>query len=371
MKIAILTLPFGANYGGLLQGYALQTVLERMGHEVWHLQPKVCYPPLHPMWKMPMVWCKRCCRKFFGGEWKLPVFEHPVRWSRKNTDAFIAQFLHCRYLQKEEWTDVLAEQYDVIIVGSDQVWRAAYASPLSRFFADFANSTSVKRISYAASFGVSPCDFTPDQIAFCKSLLSDFYAISVREKSGISICADTFCVKACHVLDPTMLLDKNDYLQLISRTKKSSGSLMTYVLDETPTANAFIKKMAKAKGLKPFRANSKIEDIEAKMSQRQQPPVGQWLRSFLDSNLVITDSFHCCVFSILFQKDFVCIGNKSRGMSRFRSLLEQFQLQDRLVSLDMPLNDRVLDGQIDWEKVNKVLDNLRSDSMSFLQKALA
>ena len=114
-----------------------------------------------------------------------------------------------------------------------------------------------------------------------------------------------------------------------------------------------------------------METADALFAERQQPPVENWLQSFERAAYVITDSFHACVFSILFNKPFLCIGNQFRGMSRFRSLLEQFQLQDRLVSLDMSLNDRVLDGQIDWEIVNKVLDNLRSDSMAFLRKALA
>ena len=99
MKIAILTLPLHTNYGGILQAYALQTVLERMGHEVEHLQPEVTYPPLHPAWQMPLVWGKRLIRKYLGGDSKLPIFEHPRRWVRKNTDMFIAEIIRCRYLK--------------------------------------------------------------------------------------------------------------------------------------------------------------------------------------------------------------------------------------------------------------------------------
>ena len=79
MKIAILTLPLHTNYGGILQAYALQTVLERMGHEVTHLQPKLEYPRLHNPAVMPLVWCKRLYRKYFQGDTQLPIFENPYK----------------------------------------------------------------------------------------------------------------------------------------------------------------------------------------------------------------------------------------------------------------------------------------------------
>lgn len=137
MKIAIITLPLHTNYGGILQAYALQTVLQRMGHDVQHLQPKVEFPPLHPAWQMPFVWLKRLIRKCFLGEWKLPVFEHPHRWGRRYTDAFIYKHIEVCSLSDEEWNASLAKDYDVFIVGSDQVWRPCYALPVERYFLSF------------------------------------------------------------------------------------------------------------------------------------------------------------------------------------------------------------------------------------------
>ena len=207
MKIAIITLPLNTNYGGILQAYALQTVLQRMGHDVQHLQPKVEFHPLHPVWKMPFVWSKRLLRKCFGGEWRLPVFEHPHRWIRRYTDVFIYKHIEMRPLSDEEWNASLAKDYDVFMVGSDQVWRPCYALPLERYFLSFLDDTgSNPRIAYAASFGTENCEFSANQILDCRKLLQKFSFVSVREQSGTEICKRIFGVNASHVLDPTLLL---------------------------------------------------------------------------------------------------------------------------------------------------------------------
>ncbi len=372
MKIGILTLPLHTNYGGLLQAYALQTVLERMGHEVEHLQPKVIYPRYHHIWAMPMVWVKRSMRKFLGGEWRLPIFQHPRKWIRKHTDKFIRQYINCRCLGNEDWTKELAMQYDVLVVGSDQVWRTVYAYPFARYFADFASGTSVRRISYAASFGVAGGDLSREQIAACKPLLQDFDAVSVRESSAVMDCKNLFDVQAKQVLDPTLLLSKEDYMHLFSKNKRSHGNLMVYVLDESSFTEAIISRLARDKGLKPFRTNSLMENIEKRiekvgLTKCQQPPLEQWLRGFYDADYVVTDSFHACVFSIIFQKQFICLGNQNRGMERFHSLLDSLGLSDRLISAE---DFSLPDTNINWKDVNERLEQMRISSRQFLAEAL-
>ena len=107
MKIAIVTLPLHSNYGGLLQAYAIQTVLQRMGHEVEHLQLKSYVKPLHPKWRMPLVYSKRIWRKYFGGEKGLPILMDPRKWIRKHTDEFIDTYIYARYLSEEEWNEIV------------------------------------------------------------------------------------------------------------------------------------------------------------------------------------------------------------------------------------------------------------------------
>lgn len=370
MKIGIVTFTFLTNYGCLLQAYALQTVLKRMGHDVEHLQLPVEFPALHPTWKMPLVWSKRAIQKFFCGEYHIPIFTHPYKWIRKNTDEFIASHIQPRYLNEAEWNEGLANEYDAIVFGSDQIWRPIYAYPIEKFFGAFLGPSNVKRISYAASFGTEDNEYSGNQQKACAGLLKKFSAVSVREKSAVVICKERFGVGAKHVLDPTMLLSSEDYIPIFEQanTPISEGSLAIYVLDENPQIDAFIRKQSSQKGLIPFRTNSKVENHNAKLSERQQPPVERWLRSFHDAEFVITDSFHACVFSILFHKPFICIGNKNRGMSRFDSLLNMFGLENRLVDINDIAN--YVEKEIDWEHVDSILAQKREEAFSFLNHAL-
>lgn len=363
MKIAIITLPLHTNYGGILQAYALQTVLQRMGHDVQHLQPKVEYLPLHPAWQMPFVWVKRLIRKCFLGEWKLPIFEHPHRWMRRYTDVFIHQHIVMRSLLDEEWNASLAKDYDVFIVGSDQVWRPCYALPIARYFLSFLDDTcSNPRIAYAASFGTENCEFSANQILDCSKLLQKFSFVSVREQSGVEICKQLFGVRASHLLDPTLLLSKDDYLKLIQNQKPSKGNLMVYVLDETPDIRLFISQIAASEKLVPFNANYSLGNRLG----IPQLPIENWLRGFVDAKLIITDSFHACVFAIIFNKPFICLGNDERGMTRFHSLLDLFGLQHCL------LNEKQLFEipKINWGEVNMKLNQLHKESLLGLEQAL-
>ena len=370
MRIGIVTLPLHTNYGGLLQAYALQTALRRLGHEVEHLQLPVEIHTLHPNWKMPMVYCKRAARKFFCGERNIPIFMHPHKWIRINTDAFIASHICPRYLNEEEWTEDLSNEYDAIIFGSDQIWRPIYAYPIEKYFGLFLGNSKIKRISYAPSFGTEDNEYSKEQLSLCRNLLSKFNAVSVRENSAVTICKERFGVVAKHVLDPTMLLAHEDYEYIYEQanTPKSKGTLAVYVLDDNQQIDSFIEEQSLQQELNPFRINSKVENYNAKLSERQQPPVELWLRAFHDAQFVITDSFHACVFSILFHKPFICIGNKSRGMSRFDSLLNMFGLENRLVDINY-IADYV-EKEIDWGHVDSVLSKKREEAFQFLNQAL-
>ena len=368
MKIAILTLDLQTNFGGILQAYALQTVLERMGHEVVHLQAK--HSRLHNPVVMPLVWCKRLYRKYFQGDSELPVFENPYKWARKNTDRFISNNLNCRFLAPEEWNESLASEYDAFVVGSDQVWRPIYTPDVTRFFTAFLGHSDIRRIAYAASFGVDVNEFSDEQLACGREYLKLFSAISVREESGIRLCKELFDVQACQVLDPTMLLSKEDYQRFASTAPQSPGNLIVYVLDRTEEKDAFISEFAEKWGLVPFYANSKTEipwDVDIPIGERKQPPLENWLRGFADAEFVLTDSFHACVFSILFHKPFGVFVNLERGLSRIESLLQPLGLMDRCI-IDAPVD---LDKPIDWKLIDNVLMQKAESSLEFLKQALS
>lgn len=336
MRIGILTLPLNTNYGGILQAYALQTVLERMGHEV-HVIEKKRRPLSIPIQKMPFCYGKRIVKNIIGR--KFPIFyeqkynrEQPI--IRQNTDKFIKKYIHIA--EYDDFSDIKESEYDAIVVGSDQVWRPKYfgLNQIENAYLKFAEGWNIKRIAYAASFGTDEWEYTPKQTDECGKLLRMFDAVSVREDSGVDLCKRYFGVEAQHVLDPTMLLDKDDYIKLFkaANTPKSKGNLLCYILDENEEKTALVKRIADEKGLIPFNVKSISDDINSPLYERIQPPLEQWLRGFYDADFVITDSFHACVFSIIFNKPFIVYGNINRGLSRFISLLNMFGLTERIVN---------------------------------------
>lgn len=373
MKIGILTLPLHTNYGGILQAYALQTVLERMGHEVVVFD-KILPEPSLSLWKCPFVYSKRLVNKLLGRKDNIVFLEQYVSKIKpiiqQNTNKFIKNYIH-RVSFKTFAKIPNADTFNAIIVGSDQVWRPIYFGEdhVDDAYLAFARGWNIKRIAYAASFGVDKWEYSPLQTETCKSLLHNFDAISVREESGVKLCRECLECKAQLVLDPTMLLDKSDYVKIIktSNVPKSKGNLLVYILDETLDKTALIKNIADKYNLKPFRVGSNTENIHAPLNERIQPPVEEWLRGFYDAEFVITDSFHACVFAILFEKQFVVIGNKKRGMSRFFSLLSQFGLENRLIAEN--LNVSSVD-YIDFTLLRNRLAELKEKAMSFLYKSL-
>lgn len=336
MRIGILTLPLHTNYGGILQAYALQTVLERMGHEV-HVIEKNRRPLSIPIQKMPFCYGKRIVKNIIGR--KCPIFyeqkynrEQPI--IRQNTDKFIKKYIHIA--EYDDFSDIKESEYDAIVVGSDQVWRPKYfgLNQIENAYLKFAEGWNIKRIAYAASFGTDEWEYTPKQTEECGRLLRMFDVVSVREDSAVNLCKKHFGVEAQHVLDPTMLLNREDYIKLFEAvdTPKSKSNLLCYILDETEEKKALIKHIAAEKGLIPFNVKSISDDINSPLYERIQPPLEQWLRGFYDADFVITDSFHACVFSIIFNKPFIVYGNINRGLSRFISLLNMFGLTERIVN---------------------------------------
>ena len=338
MKIGILTLPLHTNYGGILQAYALQTVLERMGHTVEVVNKSQMQQLPH---KWFLVLLKRVIKKFVLGRKVRVLAEsyhnkyYPIM--SKNTQIFIEKYVNQRVVPSLR---VIEENdYDAVVVGSDQVWRPCcfrpmWNAPMNQAFLEFAKLWSVKRVAYAPSFGSDLWEYNSQETEKCKNLAKLFSVISVREQSGVNLCKDYLNADAVVVPDPTMLLSKEDYISLIesSNVPKSSGNLLCYVLDETPEKKDLIDLVSKKNNLRPFRVNSKIEDSFAPVEERVQPPVEQWLRGFYDADFVVTDSFHACVFSIIFEKPFIVYGNVSRGMARFESLLSLFGLENNLIT---------------------------------------
>jgi len=376
MKIGILTQPLISNYGGLLQAWALQTTLERLGHEVIILN-RVYGSDRSPLIEF-MAYIKRVIFSVISNNRNSSLTEDDLSYIRQHMARFIAKYHHKSpdlHNSRELKTFARKNRIEAFVVGSDQCWRPWYSPNILNYFLDFAEGWNVKRLSYAASFGVDQWEFSSTQTEKCAVLAKLFDAISVREESGVELCNKYLGVDAQLVLDPTLLLRKEEYVQLVKNEKEPQvgGELFCYVLDMDKSKSEFIDRVAAEMGFKTCfcmpRLKRTYENYVKDKDSCVFPPVTKWIRSFMDAEIVVADSFHGTVFSIIFNKPFWVLGNSVRGMARFYSLLKLFGLEDRLITPDRLVNLDI-SQPIDWALVNKKHEMLREQSLRFLMTNL-
>lgn len=346
MKIGIITLPFGANYGWALQRWAIYHTIEKLGH-----QPTI----INRRWSSNNTSCINSFKRFVYYNVICPRFK---RFVDKETPSITP------ITRTPEETFGVSKHLDAVIVGSDQVWRIENTRLAGLdFFLDFLNDSPIKRLSYAASFGKDTWQGTEEETIKVKNLLQKFDAISVREDSGVDLCNKLFGVEASHVLDPTLLLTADDYNQLLSKPK-SRQELVTYILDSTEEKRYTISEIAK-------QCNLKEVNLYPSRSFTFYKSVYTWLEKIRDARYVVVDSFHGMVFCILFHKQFAVFANSKRGLTRFTSLLGMLGLTERMTTVfgkEEVLN--ILKQPVDYVSVESLLATHRKKSLGFLENNL-
>lgn len=355
MKIGILTQHFLLNYGGIIQNFALQQVLLKLGHDPLTFEHDTCYSRTR--------WFLRSAKHVLKNHSLkgLPVYPtYQGRIGNKNFIKFVLK--NIRSVTVNDFTPDLTQKYglDAYVVGSDQVWRPAFnlGPRLGNMFLDFAGD-DVKKISYAASFGCKEWEYTEEQERMCGKLAKRFDAISVREASGVDLCKEHFGVDATLVLDPTLLLNKEDYGKVCHDVPKKEKHIFVYSLVVSEGVLAVAEKVAEAMGLS-------IIVKQAGRKVKKEDTIEDWFAEFRDADYVVTDSFHGMVFSIIFNKPFSIVMNPSGGNDRYLSLLSQLGLMERIVSDEL----QPVFSAIDWSDVNHRLPELRKASFEFLKTNL-
>lgn len=364
MKIALLTLPLHANYGGILQAFALKSYLEQFGHEVWLIDNRRREQPVGNLFLWTVL--RRTVESLFHHK---DIFAelNDARtrdYKRSEIEKFIYRHLSPRTIAVYDEADYAAlrdEGFDLFVVGSDQVWRPRYAKEVDPYFFSFLAGSPLRRISYAASFGTAACEFDQRAKERYARLLAEFSGVSVREKSGVRQCRDYFGYDgARQVLDPTLLLTAGQYETFLKQGTASNDTLFCYIFQIKSDMCRALGRLASQQGCRIVHRTDRAVDSNGKM-----PGIEQWLTELHDARCVITDSFHACVFSILFHKPFVVCINHRRGSARIESLLELFGLESRIVDSGSELA-AVLDVAIDWNAVDRKLEVCRADSRAFL-----
>ena len=370
MKIAITTMPPEINYGGILQNYALQEVLRRLGHQPVTLDCRMPPPGLCAIWIGSAL---KFVHRYLMGN-------HNVKrirvWSELERStvlagnrAFVAANLELSPpIGTPGSLPVDPAEFGAFIAGSDQIWRPEYSADPGFYFLNFLpENYSGLRIAYAASFGVATSPFSARQAAEFGVLLRRFDAVSVREKSGIAICRDTLGVDAELMPDPTLLLESGDYRRFVRDFPGNDGKyVFSYLLDESPEKSALEKSAEKTFGL-PVRKILAFDNIKSFFLHGETVPgVDEWLSLIANAEYVLTDSFHGMVFSIIFGKPFAIIPNQLRGTDRMATLLEEMHLENRV-----PQAGKLPEPEYDFRAVGARLATLRRRGTGFLLRALA
>lgn len=345
-RIGILTFhyPENMNYGAILQAYALMKILLNMKQDVKIINYK---PDVSK---------------------KLEKFNIEGKAFKRFSD----KFLKLTKLYKKSDLKNINEEFDIFIVGSDQVWRAGRLRFHPEYFFSFVEKDK-KKISYAASFGLDHWKGHFLATYIIKKLIKKFDYISVREKSGINICKDIFNVKAEWVLDPTLMLEKKEYQLILNDYKDKNHLKKSYaayvILDDSEEFQQYGKKIANKLNL-----DLKFIDGEKIFKNNKQwivhNEISQWLTYLKDADLVITDSFHCTVFSLIFHRNFIVIANKRRGTARLESLLSMVGLEDRLIKDGNSNIEKIINKKINYKEVDEKIKKEREKSFLFLKKAL-
>lgn len=352
MKIALLNLPIDDNYGGNLQRFALVKVLQKMGHDVTHLLLMRKFSLLNR--HVPIAIVKRLILRYVLGK-KVHILAERFAQKKNIEDFNRIKPFYDKYVKHTETItcfDAIKNYnfFDAYIVGSDQVWRKKIVQPfpLGMFLWDYLPQTG-KKIAYAVSLGNSEPELSSEESATLKKFYSQFSAVSVREKSALDVLSyySWTTPKAEWLADPTLLLKKEDYLDVINNaeTSRMDGDMFCYILDPTQEKMDFIASEAFSRNMKPFTTGLHEISIE------------QWLRNFNDAMFIVTDSYHGFVFSMIFNKPVKLFLNEFRGNARFESLFEMLR-----ISKDQK--------EFDWNRINAVLEINRQKSLTWLQGAL-
>lgn len=382
MKIAILTLPLHANYGGILQCYALQTVLEGMGHQVTVLNRRWPGPNARLVARRFASIAKCIVKKYLLGHKDIALMSpwaddyniHKPSEAEKKRHTeirrFIKEYIHLTkpLRSSDELREyVEANEVDCIVVGSDQVWREIYGPCIEDYFLGFLPEGDKRvKVTYAASFGTADSPISEDHLKKCIPLAKRFSSISVREQSGVKVMKDIFGLDAKLHLDPTLLLSAEQYKFPVKDVEK--GCLVSYILDETEDKIAISQEVSKELHFK----NKKLRLDATSQDDVVLPSIEDWLSSFANAEFVVTDSFHGCVFSIINHKPFIAIANKDRGLERFTSLLGTFGQMDRLIFdyQDFISKIALLLRSIDYTTVNNKLQEIKQESVDYLENHL-
>ena len=359
------------NYGSLLQAYALQYTLKELGFDNHIISDeRIVYPQKYNQVNSPISPLQKI-RKSLGFLKRFLLYK-----SFRNdyyTKLYFDRFRNKNLIIDNEYSSFheLGYKYDVYIAGSDQIWNPNKNIFKPFYYLDFTNK---KKISYAPSLGTS--DYPNEYKDAVKELLSSFSYISIREKKGEELLSSFIEKDITTVLDPTLLLSKNEWDKIATKTKQNKKYAIGYFLTYNQEYINWTIQDAKRRNIELF-----FFQINPHVYEYSNNVVAAGPREFIsyikEAEFVYTDSFHATVFSILYEKDFLTFkrfkdGSENDQISRLVNLFQLTDIKDRYIDSDNLLF--IPSTQIDknvFANALHYIETERLNSISFLKKALS
>lgn len=367
MKIGILTYHRAENYGALLQAYALRTFLQSLGHEVsfvdywptyhvdffkifsWNRFKKTCWKDKieyvigATLWLFPRLKRKRKLKRFIVGN--LSLNEKPL------------------YNEKTKTT----EHFDLVIYGSDQIWRKQNMAGVGfdDWYFGAENVVADRKIVYAGSMGTVKS--MPADDVYIKQMMENFCNISVRE-ADLQKYLQTLQIPSTLVIDPVFLLSKEQWMNVSApKSNKSEKYILFYNLLNKPDSVRFAERLSKETGLPIKELNKKLSLKHLSKRYSSTASVSEFLRLVQDAEYVVSNSFHGVAMSLVFQKQFYAVGMGEKA-NRVKSLLNSAGIIERYV-VDAGRSILSL-NPIDYQMVLNNLKMVVGDSIHYLSNSI-
>jgi hypothetical protein len=370
MKLALLTFHDAANYGAVLQAYALQAFLEGQGHECEYLD----YRNEHRRNQYDMLHhIAASLRKGRLSEAVKYAFGMPFMGIRKRRFAeFRAACLHVGGHEWRTSAEVrsVAGDYDKFVVGSDQVWCPGNNGRDTAFLLDFVEESG-RKIAYASSFGT---DQVPDDMkqAYARCL-AGIGRIGVRERAGCRLVKELTGREVPMVVDPVFLPGRDAWERLIPPRPASERPFVFSYTNQGGQLERFLKtsgKLMAGRTLHKLARQTRMGDFFRRgIHVKYTMSPTEFLRNVRDADLVLTASFHCLAFSLIFNKPFVCFLAGKGKDERLLGLLRQTGLENRVFHDGMTAEEAL--APVAWDDVNRRLGEQIRASKEFLLDALS
>ncbi|WP_288957494.1 polysaccharide pyruvyl transferase family protein [uncultured Desulfovibrio sp.] len=344
--VGVMGFWYSCNYGSMLTYYALNNILKDLGKSVLMIDKPLIFP-------------------------------NDIEYSQTHSRIFSQKHYNISKVFKLSELGDLNSLCSTFMLGSDQLWNYGLARPFGfSLFFDFVDDDK-RKIACATSFGHDNFSAPDGYKEHAKILLEKFDAISVREDSGVTVAQNNFGLHVEHIADPIFMCDMVHYENLIASSQLDipEDFILVYILDATVEKRDYVLSLSKTLNKKVicivdgipwhFEENNKKLNLEKTL---ENVHVEDFLYCFKKASFIVTDSFHGVCFSIVFCKQFICLGNKKRGLTSFTSLLEKLELTSRMVLDNYSLE--MLSHMIDYDAAGDKLNSFVRISMEWLKNAL-